>query len=91
MNAAKSTDAALAYLDQLHSRFGSWYLAAAAYNAGPGRIASALRSVTHARTGSDADFYRVSPKLPAETRDYVPKIIAAARIAKNPQAYGFSG
>jgi len=90
INPAKSTDAALAYLDQLYQRFGSWYLAAAAYNAGPGRIASALRSVTHTQTGSDADYYRVSSRLPAETRDYVPKIIAAARIAKNPQAYGFS-
>ena len=91
MNPAKSTDAALAYLDQLHRRFGSWYLAAAAYNAGPGRIASALRGMTHGGRGSDADFYRVSSRLPAETRDYVPKLIAAARIAKNPHAYGFSG
>jgi membrane-bound lytic murein transglycosylase D len=90
INPAKSTDAALAYLDQLYRRFGSWYLAAAAYNAGPGRIASALRGVTHAERGSDADFYRVSSRLPAETRDYVPKIIAAARIAKNPRVYGFS-
>jgi len=62
----------------------------ASYNAGPGRIATALRSVTRSGRGSDADYYRVSSRLPAETRDYVPKIIAAARIAKNPRAYGFA-
>jgi membrane-bound lytic murein transglycosylase D len=82
LNPSKSTDAALTYLSQLHDRFHSWYLAAAAYNAGPGTISSALRRVTGQTTGTDADFYRISPALPAETRDYVPKLIAAARIAK---------
>jgi membrane-bound lytic murein transglycosylase D len=82
MDPSKSTDAALTYLSQLHDRFGSWYLAAAAYNAGPGTISRALRQVTGQTTGTDADFYRISPALPAETRDYVPKLIAAARVAK---------
>jgi membrane-bound lytic murein transglycosylase D len=81
-NPAKATDAALAYLTELHDRFGSWYLAAAAYNSGPGTVSRALRKVTGRTTGSDADFYRISPKLPAETREYVPKLVAAARVGK---------
>jgi membrane-bound lytic murein transglycosylase D len=81
-NPSKSTDAALAYLSQLHDRFGSWYLAAAAYNAGPGTVSRALRKVTGRTSGTDADFYRIAPKLPAETRDYVPKLVAAARVGK---------
>ena len=89
-NPAKATDAALAYLDELHDQFGSWYLAAAAYNAGPGTVARALQRVTNRRTGTDADFYRIAPRLPRETRDYVPKLIAAARIGKQPGSYGFT-
>lgn len=89
-NPAKETDAALTYLAQLHDRFKSWYLAAAAYNAGPGTIANALRLVTDGRSGSDRDFYRIAARLPAETQDYVPKLIAAARIGKQPAAYGLA-
>jgi membrane-bound lytic murein transglycosylase D len=81
-NPPKATDAALAYLAQLHDQFGSWYLAAAAYNAGPGTVASALRRVTGRSSGVDADFYRIASALPAETRDYVPKLVAAARVGK---------
>ena len=88
---AKETDAALAYLSQLHDRFGSWYLAAAAYNAGPGAVATALRRVMGKTSGSDADFYRIAARLPAETRNYVPKLIAAARIGKRPSTYGIDG
>jgi membrane-bound lytic murein transglycosylase D len=86
---SRSTDAALTYLSELHDRFGSWYLAAAAYNAGPGAVTKALKRVTHRTTGTDADFYRISPHLPRETREYVPKLIAAARIGKHPSSYGF--
>ncbi|HVX39510.1 MAG TPA: lytic transglycosylase domain-containing protein [Gemmatimonadaceae bacterium] len=86
---AKSTDAALAYLSDLHDRFGSWYLAAAAYNAGPTTVQRALKRVTGKTSGTDADYYRIAGALPAETRDYVPKLIAAARIAENPVRYGF--
>jgi membrane-bound lytic murein transglycosylase D len=81
-NPAKSTDAALTYLSQLYDRFGSWYLAAAAYNSGPGAVSRALKKVTGKTKGTDADFYRISPKLPKETRDYVPKLVAAARVGK---------
>jgi len=87
-NPAKATDAALTYLSQLHDRFGSWYLAAAAYNAGPGTIAQAMKRVLGRSTGTDADFYAIAPRLPAETREYVPKLIAAARIGKEPGRYG---
>ena len=81
-NPSRETDAALTYLGQLHDHFRSWYLAAAAYNAGPGAVSRALRRVTGQATGSDADFYRIASALPAETRDYVPKWIAAARVAQ---------
>lgn len=88
---AKETNAALTYLERLHQRFGSWYLAAAAYNAGPGTVAGALETVLGRATGSDSDFYRIAHALPAETRNYVPKLIAAARIGKDPASYGFGG
>ena len=86
---AKATDAALSYLADLHERFGSWYLAAAAYNTGENRVGRIMREVTGSERGTDADYYRIANRLPQETRDYVPKLIAAARIAKAPQQYGF--
>jgi membrane-bound lytic murein transglycosylase D len=88
-NPARSTDAALKYLSSLHDRFGSWYLAAAAYNTGEGRVSRVLKQVTGRTRGTDADFYRIASRLPKETRDYVPKLIAAARIGNDPQRYGF--
>jgi membrane-bound lytic murein transglycosylase D len=85
----KETDAALNYLSDLYDRFGSWYLAAAAYNVGEGRIERAMKQVTGSTRGTDADFYAISHLLPAETQNYVPKLVAAAKIASDPQAYGF--
>ena len=85
---AKSTDAALTYLGQLHKRFGSWYLAAAAYNSGPGTVSKALRTVTGKTTGTDADYFRILAKLPKETQDYVPKLIATARVGSEREKYG---
>ncbi|MEE9208544.1 MAG: LysM peptidoglycan-binding domain-containing protein [Gemmatimonadota bacterium] len=83
----KATDAAIAYLADLHDRFGSWYLAAAAYNAGEGRVSRGIR-----RTGSTS-FWRLADArvLRRETRNYVPKMIAAATIARNLDKYGFYG
>jgi membrane-bound lytic murein transglycosylase D len=80
-----ATDAAIAHLGDLYERFGSWYLAAAAYNAGAGRISRGIR-----RVGSD-DFWDLanSRVLRPETRNYVPKLLAAATIARNPERYGF--
>lgn len=87
---ARSTDAALSYLSDLQNRFGSWYLAAAAYNAGEGRVSRVLKQVTGRTRGSDEDFYRIASLLPKETRNYVPKLIAVARIAKEPARYGIT-
>jgi membrane-bound lytic murein transglycosylase D len=89
-NPSRATDAALEYLADLHDRFGSWYLAAAAYNTGQGRVARVMKQVTGKTKGTDADYYRIASRLPKETREYVPKMIAAARIGTNPEKYGFS-
>lgn len=86
----KATDAALDYLTELHERFGSWYLAAAAYNTGENRVGRIMREETGSeRAASEADYYKIWDRLPRETRDYVPLMIAAARIAKDPVQYGF--
>ncbi|MFN2398602.1 MAG: transglycosylase SLT domain-containing protein [Gemmatimonadaceae bacterium] len=88
----RSTDGAIKYLGWLNDRFGSLYLAAAAYNGGAGRVGRGLRRYAGAlreTTGDDA-FFALAEKdyLRAETRDYVPKLIAAALVAKEPQRYG---
>lgn len=87
---AKSTDAALAYLTYLYNRFGSWYLAGAAYNAGQGRVARIMTEVTGAEKGADDDYYRIWDSLPGETRDYIPATIALMRLGKEPARYGFA-
>lgn len=90
VNPARATDAALEYLSDLYDQFGSWYLAAAAYNTGQGRVARIMKQETGSTKGTDADFYRIAHRLPKETREYVPKLVAAARIGADPQRYGFS-
>ena len=85
----KATDAALTYLSELYDRFGSWYLAAAAYNTGENRVGRIMREVTGSEKGTEYSYYEIWDRLPRETRDYVPLMIAAARIAKEPQKYGF--
>lgn len=84
----KATDAALTYLAKLHDRFGSWYLAAAAYNSGAGTVSKAMRKVLGRTTGTDEDFFRIARALPKETRDYVPKLIASAKVGSDPARYG---
>ena len=86
----RATDAALDYLKWLHGRFGSWYLAAAAYNAGPGRVERVLRRHAEGRTGEEDLYWEVLDHLPRETRDYVPRLIAATILAEEAQAYGFA-
>ena len=92
----KATDAAARHLRDLRERFGSLYLAAAAYNAGAGKVSRSLGKLeppeeleAEEDTG-DAAFFRLaeSKLLATETRDYVPKLIAAAIIAKQPALYG---
>ena len=89
LDPVKSTDAALRFLDDLHDRFGSWYLAAAAYNGGQNRLGRVMEKVKGSERGSDKDYYKYWKRLPGETRDYVPALVAAARIGKQPAKYGF--
>ena len=81
----KATQAAVDYLTYLYSLFGDWHLAAASYNAGEGRVGKAIRAA------DAADFFTLSEGgfLPNETRNYVPKLIAAMIISKNPAKFGF--
>jgi len=81
----KSTVAAANYLKYLHEMFGSWNLAMAAYNAGEGKILKALN-----RTKTD-DYWALlnTRHIRRETKDYVPKFIAASLIANSPQKFGF--
>ncbi len=79
----KSTHAGARYLKDLHREFDNWYLAMAAYNAGEGRVRRAIRLEGH------RDFWRLRT-LPKETRTYVPTVIAAAIIIRNPEQYNFT-
>ena len=83
----KATHAAAKYLKTLNRIFdGDWHLALASYNGGPGRVQRAMK-----RTGRD-NFWALSAGtriLPRETREYVPMILAAMVIARNPGQYGF--
>ncbi|MGA6994208.1 MAG: LysM peptidoglycan-binding domain-containing protein [Candidatus Deferrimicrobiaceae bacterium] len=81
----KSTHAAASYLRDLYGMFDSWPLAAAAYNAGEGRI---MRAVSRYKTEDYAKLIRYR-SLSRETKDYVPKMLAALTIAKDPEKYGF--
>jgi len=81
-----STKAAIDLLKDLYDEFGSWNLAVAGYNAGPGTIRKAIRN-------SDTDnFWKLAQStiLRPETKLYVPKLIAAILIARNPESYGFT-
>jgi membrane-bound lytic murein transglycosylase D len=85
----RATDAALAYLQDLHDRYGSWYLAAAAYNAGPSRVDRALRRTDVTRSDDEAVFWEIQEHLPRETREYVPRMIAATLLAREAVEFGF--
>jgi membrane-bound lytic murein transglycosylase D len=81
----KSTEAAAGYLKDLYKMFGSWKLALAAYNAGEGRIQKALK-----RSGAE-DYWALlgTKQIKPETKEYVPRYIAAAMIANTPEDFGF--
>lgn len=83
----KATRSAARFLRELRNQFnGDWYLAIAAYNAGPGKIQRAIEMYdTH-------DFWEISrhPYLATETKNYVPKLLASLLIAKQPEKYGLS-
>lgn len=85
----RATEAALDYLQALHQQFGSWYLAAAAYNAGPGRVSRALKSHAGDQTGEEELYWEIIEHLPRETRAYVPKMLAAIVLGQAAEEYGF--
>jgi len=80
----QSTNAALDYLQRLHRQFGDWQLALAAYNWGEGNVAKAIKR--NQAAGLPTDY--LSLRMPKETRDYVPKLMAYKAIVLDPQAYG---
>ena len=82
----KATRAAARHLSDLYRQFDSWYLAAAGYNAGAGKIRRAIRK------NRTEDFWEIAKNrrtLKKETRNYIPKYLAALIIAKDPEKYGF--
>jgi len=86
MDPKKSTIAAANYLSDLYAMFQSWELAAAGYNCGEDRVQAAIDKY------QINDFWQISEyTLPTETKNYVPKLMAALIIAKNPEKYGFVG
>jgi membrane-bound lytic murein transglycosylase D len=85
-NAEKSTKAAVAMLGNLYREFGDWNLAVAAYNAGPGKIGTGLKKYN---VNTFWDLAR-EQYLSLETIRYVPELMAAIIIAKDPEKYGFT-
>lgn len=90
----RSTDAAIRFLRWLNEQFGSMYLAAAAYNGGPGRVARGLTRFEDEMEGSEGEdrFFALAEQnyLPRETKEYVPQLIAVALVAKEPARYGLT-
>lgn len=80
----KSTRSAVRHLKDLYKRYGDWYLALAAYNAGAGKVNRAIRKA------NSRSFWKIKPYLRRETRQYVPRFIAATIIAKYPERFGFA-
>ncbi len=78
----ESTRAALDYLESLHSEFGDWLLAVAAYNCGENNVRRAIKR--NLKDGKPTDFWHL--KLPRETRAYVPKLMAMSRLVAKPAA-----
>lgn len=91
---ARATDGAIRFLRDLQKQFGSLYLAAAAYNGGPGRVARGLTRFASEMDGAEGEdrFFALAEQdyLRAETKNYVPQIIAAALVAKMPARYGLT-
>jgi membrane-bound lytic murein transglycosylase D len=82
----KSTDAAIAYLVDLHGLFGDWPKALAAYNCGEARVLRLSRQ----SADEYLDFWDLYQMLPSETRRYVPRLLAALQIIENPSKYGMT-
>ncbi len=86
LDPGKSTDAAIAYLTDLHGLFGDWPKALAGYNCGEARV---LR-LSRPQDGEYLDFWDLYELLPRETRRYVPRLLAALQIIENPAKYGMA-
>lgn len=86
MDPEKSTDAAIAYLSELHDMFGDWPKALAAYNCGEGRVARLQRK----NPNQYLDFWDLYSMLPRETRRYVPRFFATLAIVQDPGKYGMT-
>ena len=82
----QSTDAALDYLQRLYKMFGDWELALAAYNWGEGNISKAIKRNKAKKLPTNY----ASLRMPAETRNYVPKLLAIKNIVANPKSYGLT-
>ncbi len=82
----QSTDAALDYLQRLYNMFGDWHLALAAYNWGEGNVSKAIKRNQAKKLPTDY----ASLKMPDETRNYVPKLLAVKKIVLDPRAYGLT-
>ena len=78
----KSTDAACRHFIDLYNRFGDWNLVLAAYNAGAGSVAKAIK-----RNGGETDYWKVQPYLPRETQNYVPAFIAVCYVMNHHKDY----
>jgi len=86
MDVEKSTDAAIAYLEELHKIFGDWTTVLAAYNCGENAV---LRAIRKQRINYLDDFWDLYARLPRETARYVPRYLAVLHIIREPQLYGF--
>jgi membrane-bound lytic murein transglycosylase D len=83
-----STDAALNYLQKLYGMFGDWQLALAAYNWGEGSVSRAIAKAQAA--GREIDYNSLSAYMPAETRNYYPKLQAVKNLVSMPAQYGLT-
>jgi membrane-bound lytic murein transglycosylase D len=84
-----STAAAADFLVRLRADFGSWFLALAAYNAGPDRIRGIIERHAPDAELSDALYWALRPYLPRETADFVPNLFGAIVVASDPEAHGY--
>ena len=83
----RATDAALDHLSDLYQQYGSWYLAAAAYNAGAIRVSGVIQRHTDGRMGDDNLYWEIVDHLPSETANYVPKLLAVTYLARSAARY----